>query len=102
MPRKRIRKERNMITQKLYAIRDNKVNSYSPPMIYRNDVDATRNLEQALKNPQSQVSLYPADYDLYQIGTYEEETSRLKSLAQPKFIVACSSLKLNDEKDGKK
>jgi len=86
---------------KLYAIKDNKVGIYHHPRVYVNQMEATRMLHTAVNDPQIQLSMYPEDFDLYEIGEMDEKTGKIDQKDdQPKHVVSAVSLKKLEAKNG--
>lgn len=54
----------------LYVIKDVPAQLFGPPMVARTEVAASRSYVAML----AQGKLAQADYELYQIGTYDEDT----------------------------
>lgn len=75
----------------IFAIRDLKIGAYKAPFTARNAGDATRMLQQAIKQGNSQLSEYPSDFELYFMGTFNDVSGQLDSV-KPEFI--CSALSL--------
>jgi len=75
----------------MFAIRDLKIGAYKSPFIARNAGDATRMLQGAINQGNSQLSEYPADFELYYIGTFNDVSGILDSI-KPEFV--CSALSL--------
>jgi len=85
----------------LYAIKDNKVGIFHHPRVYVNNMEASRMLHTAVNDPQIQLSLYPEDFDLYEIGEMDEKTGKLSQSEEcPKHIVSAVSLKKLEVKNG--
>ena len=61
----------------VYAVRDNKMNSFSPPWVQVNEAIAERTFRHLANEPSSSICKYPQDHDLYQIGEYDEKTGKL-------------------------
>lgn len=76
----------------LYAIRDVKADTYIALHPMQSDVLAQRGLTEALANPQSDLSRYPEDFQLYQLGEWDSNSGELKSLRAPRFV--CSVVEL--------
>nr|WAE43465.1 MAG: nonstructural protein [Microviridae sp.] len=80
----------------IYAIRDKKIGVYGKPFCETSDVQATRGLSIAVNDPTIQLSHFPDDFDLYKLGTFDEESGCI--LVDTQFVVGASSLqKLNQE-----
>lgn len=58
----------------IVAIYDRGTESYGPPMVVNRRGEAIRSLKDALTDPNSAIARHPKDYDLYQIGTYNDQT----------------------------
>lgn len=61
----------------IYAIYDSKVRAHLQPWFAQNHNVAFRNLELAMKNPQCPFVQFPADYTLFCIGQFDDETAKL-------------------------
>ena len=69
----------------LYAYRDNKASSFTPPFVCVNEAVAKRDFDYRLHNDKS-MGFSPADYDLYQIGNFNTTTGEVKPML-PEFII---------------
>lgn len=58
----------------LVAIYDRATQAHAPVMTVNTRAEAVRSLRQALKDPQSSIASSPSDYELWELGTYNEET----------------------------
>ena len=67
--------------QGLYVVKDVPAQQFGPPMVARTEMVASRIFVQML----AQGKLAQADYELYQIGTYDEDTGEAKTHS-PVFI----------------
>ena len=65
----------------LYVVKDVPAQQFGPPMVARTEMVASRIFIQML----AQGKLSQADYELYQIGTYDEDTGEAKTHS-PVFI----------------
>ncbi len=74
----------------MYAIHDAKAGQYLRPFFLHNDEMAKRSFMDATINPDSQFYQHPLDYSLFQIGTYDEETSIVKSQCPPEHLITAS------------
>ncbi|HUD20443.1 MAG TPA: phage ORF5 protein [Patescibacteria group bacterium] len=63
----------------LYSVKDVKANFYFPPFNVRGHVDAVRHFSFSLSDNkvQTQLNLYPADFDLYHVGYFDDDTATL-------------------------
>jgi len=63
--------------QGLYVVKDVPAQQFGPPMVARTEMVASRIFVQML----AQGKLAQADYELYHIGTYDDETGEAKTHA---------------------
>lgn len=62
--------------KKIYAIYDSKVGHYKQPSMFRNAAEAIRGLEQIVNRDDNEISNYPADFTLFEIGEWDELTCK--------------------------
>jgi hypothetical protein len=79
--------------KKIYSVRDNKVDAYGVPFFVDSDVQALRELHVAVNDNRIQLSIFPEDFDLYELGSFNEQTGKIDTLVVPKFITGAVSLK---------
>lgn len=77
---------------KLYSIRDKKLASFNAPFVSESEVQATRQFGIVARDETTQLSHYPDDFDLYEIGSFDQVTGKLESV-EPRFIVGAISFK---------
>ena len=58
---------------KMYAIHDNQAEIFMRPMYFNTEGLAKRAFLNALVSEESEISRFPADYALYEIGEYDDE-----------------------------
>lgn len=71
---------------KMFAIRDSKAEAFKQPYFCHTHGEAERSFTQLVRDPQSVVSQYPDDFDLYFLGEYNDQTGVIKSLETPQHI----------------
>lgn len=88
--------------QVLYSIYDKKAKVFGLPFHAPSDVVAMRQVSVAAKDPQLQLAMFPDDFDLYQIGYFDDQTGKITVPGVPVFVIAvCSLSKLMEgKKDG--
>lgn len=79
--------------KKLYSILDIKANLYGSPFSSINDLDATRGLQIAMLDPQIQLSVFPEDFNLYEIGSFNPENGKIDPTIPPRHVVSAVSVK---------
>lgn len=72
---------------KIFSIRDSKAEYFAPPFFQQNHALAERMFRTATNDPQSQVNKYPQDFDLYYLGTYDDQTGKIQVLDSPEHVI---------------
>ena len=72
--------------QKLFAIYDSKAESFTNPVYLNSTGLAVRTFSDSVQDPESQFAKHPADYTLFELGTYEDTTAEFKLLPTPKSL----------------
>lgn len=65
---------------RLYSIKDRLLGAFLAPFCARADVEAVRQLRATMQDPQmakSGLVTSPQDYDLYYVGTFDDETGAI-------------------------
>lgn len=62
---------------KIFTIHDTKAETFLPPINFRNNGEALRAFETTVNDDKTQFHAYPEDYNLIQIGSYDENTGIL-------------------------
>lgn len=75
----------------IYAIKDAKT-TFMPANVDYNDASAIRNFEHAVRQPDSLLQSHPADYSLWKIGTFDNETGAIVSLWPIEQLIDASSI----------
>lgn len=70
----------------MYAIKDVKAGAYSPPLAQHHVSSAKRQFAQAAANSKTLVSQYPADFELWFIGDYNDVTGQVTNNL-PEFVM---------------
>lgn len=71
---------------KIFTIRDDKAAAYLPPFYARQNGEAIRMFQDSLTNSQTNFSKWPADFVLFELGEYNEETGVITPLDAPKAL----------------
>ena len=81
-----------MILQ-ICAMFDRAAQTYGRPFFVHNSAVAVRSLTDELKNPESELARHPEDYDLYDIGAYDDDDASITTYDDgPKLIVRAQDL----------
>lgn len=62
-----------MTTLNLYAVKDTKAASFSPPFTAQNDPVASRMCLASMSGPDNLAATWPADFELWCVGTFNLE-----------------------------
>jgi len=74
---------------KVFSIYDGKIRSFMRPFLDAHTGSALRSFEQACKEPTSPFAQFPADFVLYEVGTFNQDTGDLTSYS-PKIQIAAA------------
>lgn len=75
----------------MVTIKDAKANVFTPPSFFRHAGQAIRafidTIRQGTAGPDAALMhRYPGDYDLYEIGTFDDETGETVTSERPKLL----------------
>lgn len=62
---------------KIYAIKDQAIEALSQPFFVQAQGQAVRMFMDETKNEQSQINKHPADFELYYLGEFDEQTGQI-------------------------
>lgn len=69
----------------MFAVYDKKAMFFDSPFCVENEIQASRSFEQAVLDPQSTISKYPADFALYYLGEYIASKGNVITSDVPRF-----------------
>lgn len=72
---------------KVYAIRDQKTEFYNRPFYCHTHGEAERNFKHLVQDQNSVVSKNPEDYDLWYLGTFNDQDGKLDPCPAPEHII---------------
>lgn len=72
--------------RKVFSIRDAKVAAYNLPFKCHTEGEAIRMLLRAAQTPQHEVNMFPQDFDLFELGTFDDNTGKYQNLEAPLHI----------------
>lgn len=76
------------------SVRDVVASTFGRPFFAVNTASATRSLTQEV-NSQSDGNMLnsnPGDFELYELGSFDDQTAMFDLLSQPRLIVRCGDL----------
>lgn len=68
----------------VYSIRDAKAEAFNSPFYQKTKGEALRSFQTAVNDPKTQLNRFPEDFDLYEIGTWDDSTGLVTPLDTPK------------------
>lgn len=66
---------------KIYAIKDQAIEAFSQPFFVQAQGQAVRMFMDESKNEKSQINRHPADFELWYIGEFDEQTGAITGAA---------------------
>ena len=77
---------KNTNTKNIYAIYDEKAESYNTPFPIQTDGLAKRSFDDACKDVRTDLYKYPGDFTLYCIATWDDNKGQFENIIPPRFI----------------
>lgn len=74
-----------MIT-KIFSIYDSKAENFNLPVYLQSTGLAIRTFSDSVLDPKSPFAKHPADYTLFELGTYDDQTSTFDIFPTPKSL----------------
>ncbi len=71
------------MVNRMYAIYDVKAEFYAPPFVFKTEGLAIRVFLESAKDPESQISRYPADFSLFYLGTFDDSGAKISCTEAP-------------------
>jgi len=78
---------------KMFSIRDTKAEIFNPPFFKHTHGEAERDFSTLVNDEKSMPSKYPEDYDLYYVGTYDDQTGKLSPVDTPEHLIKAIQVK---------
>lgn len=72
--------------KKVIAVYDKKACFFASPMVFDYSIQAERSFSEEVKNPNSQLGKFPADFALYHIADFDPEKGLMIPLEVPFLI----------------
>lgn len=70
----------------ILSVRDIKADNFSPPFLAPNVASGIRSFTDVATNPQSSVNKHPEDFQLFELGDFDERTAAFDLRPQPVFL----------------
>lgn len=71
---------------KIFSIRDSKAKAFLQPFFSPNIATALRAVASAVNEEGHQFNRYSVDYDLYEIGSFDDSNGKLGALSAPQHV----------------
>lgn len=68
------------------AVRDSAVDAFMRPFCVPTVGMAVRSFQDEVKDPQSPMAKHPSDYELFQLGVFDEEAGRFDNAVSPRSL----------------
>lgn len=68
------------------AVRDSAVDAFMRPFCVPTVGMAVRSFQDEVKDPQSPMAKHPSDYELFQLGVFDEEVGRFDNAVSPRSL----------------
>lgn len=79
----------------VYSIFDEKAAAYAPPFFMGHNGQAIRAFSDLVEDNKSAISRHPADYTLYKLGEFDDNSGVIKGV-QPEFLARASDFVSKD------
>lgn len=63
----------------IYTLRDTRTEAFQRPIFLQNRAVLERSIHDALSDENNMICLHPEDYQIYSLGTYDEQTGEIKA-----------------------
>ena len=77
----------------LVALYDRATEAFAPIMTVHTRGEAIRSFRNECNNPQSPINQHPTDYELYQLGLYNEQTGEIEPCEPAEMIARAEDYK---------
>lgn len=78
---------------KAFSVRDQKGEIFHTPFFKKTHGEAERDFAQLCSDPKSTVAQFPEDFDLYYVGTYDDQKGTFQSLDTPQHMLKAVSVR---------
>jgi hypothetical protein len=71
---------------KVYTVYDTKAEAYLQPFFSQSKGVAIRSFQEAVRDEKSNISKYPEDFTLFELGEYDDSTSKFNLHITPQSL----------------
>lgn len=80
---------------KVFTVYDSKVKFYKTPFVLRTAGEALRGWQEVSNDKTTQIGKYPADFTLFEIGEWDEESARFEQYEVKKNLGSALEYQIN-------
>lgn len=80
------------VTLKMFSVRDLKAGLYGQPFALANRAVAMRTFQSWVADPNSFFAKYPHDFELFEVGTFEQTTGLFTASPMPDYVGRAAEL----------
>jgi len=88
--------------QQMFAIYDEKAECYKPPFYLPTVGLAIRSFTDLCNTPETTINMYPSDFKLYKLGTFDDNTGLIDQLIPAQLIGNASEYKTKPQSNNDK
>lgn len=81
---------------KMFCIYDSKAEAYMQPFFFQATGLAIRAFEDLVRDDKSNISKYPQDFTLFELGTFDDQTAKLDLYVTPMSLGVALQYKKQD------
>lgn len=81
---------------KLFSVYDKKAAAYGSLIAVPAVGVAVRSFSDVVLDKSTVFGKHPSDYDLYELGVYDQRSGKIKSLNEPLFVISGSSITIDE------
>lgn len=75
------------------AVRDSAVDAFMRPFHVPSTGMAVRSFRDEVNNPESPMHKHPEDFELFELGTFDEESGKMDNLSSPRSLARAKDFK---------
>lgn len=79
-----------------FSLFDRAVSAYAPPWISRSRAEAIRTVADDVNKADSQLNRHASDYQLFEVGSFDDQTGLVESRLSPEFVILVSELRVDE------
>lgn len=76
----------------MFAVRDSAMSAFNSPFVVVSRGVAVRSFGDEVNNPQSPMNAHPADFELFHVGFFHEDSGMLVPVEHPELVVRAKDL----------